>query len=252
VINLITEFSSNSFINFISKESIRARFYSGETVLIHWQRLNSSQALIMWTAKHRKNAFRKGLRQCVHRSVQWTLAGRMPERPLVPDTCRRARKNWRIGANTKTKIGRMGPWAISRRSCCKIPVAYPARYRDKGRKTLPFGGSKNGGRTSQGRALTPRGGNTQWQVTRQNQNRKRTRSWIRPREHVTKCCSEALAWPVYGGPGRLFSSPGRMLSSGRQVTELARQRRRSRYAPAAGALHGPPATAPPSRTVRRR
>jgi len=49
-------------MNFISKEAIRARFDPGEAVLIHWQRLDSSRALIMWTAEHRKKAFRKGLR----------------------------------------------------------------------------------------------------------------------------------------------------------------------------------------------
>jgi hypothetical protein len=48
--------------------------------------------------------------------------------PMRKESCR-------IGADTTTKIGRMGPSAISCRSCCKIPVAYPARYRDKGEVT---------------------------------------------------------------------------------------------------------------------
>ena len=42
----------------------------------------------------------------VHRSLQGAPAGRVPERPLVPDACRRA-KSWRIGAGTTM---RTGPW----------------------------------------------------------------------------------------------------------------------------------------------
>ena len=59
---------------------------------------------------------READRQCLHRSLQRPLPGGMPERPLVPEPCRRPGKDWRIGASTTTKSARMG------RSARKPPI----------------------------------------------------------------------------------------------------------------------------------
>ena len=47
--------------------------------------------------------------QRLHRSLQRPLPGRVPERPLVPDTLRMQPKSWRLGAETTTRSGPMGP-----------------------------------------------------------------------------------------------------------------------------------------------
>ena len=86
----------------------------------------------------------KADRQCVHRSLQRPLPGGMPERPLVPDACRCAPKRWRIGADTTTRNARTGRSGTSPRSRCSIPMAPPARHRERRPETLPSGGPKNG------------------------------------------------------------------------------------------------------------
>jgi hypothetical protein len=53
-------------------------------------------------------------------------------------------KSWRLGADTTTKTARMGRSAISCRSRCKIPVAQPARHRERRPETLPSGAPTKG------------------------------------------------------------------------------------------------------------
>src|SRR5579863_814554 len=46
-------------------------------------------------------------------------------------------KRWRIGASTTTKNARMGRSARTRRLCCSITLAQPARRREKAGKLQP-------------------------------------------------------------------------------------------------------------------
>jgi len=60
--------------------------------------------------------------QCIHRSLQWTLSGGVPERPPVPDPCGRGRKVGglaqilqRGSACRREEAGKLQPPAVQRR-----------------------------------------------------------------------------------------------------------------------------------------
>lgn len=112
-------------------------------------------------------------RQRLHRSLQWVLQGGTPERHWFLTLADAAEKleDWRRYYNEvrshgatghKVPISLLNPdGAISQ----PVIVTPPVRHREKGRKTLPSGGPKNGTGANRGRTLTPSGGKTQWQVT---------------------------------------------------------------------------------------
>lgn len=85
---------------------------------------------------------RQAYGQCLYRSLQRALPGRVPEHPLVPDVCRRPRK-----AGGMAQILHRGSAARCHRQQAPITVTNPGdagRHRESGRETLTRGGPENG------------------------------------------------------------------------------------------------------------